>query len=57
MKLVEVIRSLATSEETIEIIRPSARPLGKTMVVARDTPGFIVNRLSIAFTHQRHPHA
>ncbi|MEW6663647.1 MAG: 3-hydroxyacyl-CoA dehydrogenase family protein [Thermodesulfobacteriota bacterium] len=50
MHLVEVIRSLATSEETIELVKAFGKSLGKTIVVARDTPGFIVNRLSIAFT-------
>lgn len=50
MRLVEVVRSLATSEETIEIAKAFGISLGKTMVVANDTPGFIVNRLNIAFT-------
>lgn len=50
MKLVEVVRTLATSEETIEIAKAFGISLGKTMVVANDTPGFIVNRLNIAFT-------
>lgn len=50
MRLVEVIRTLATSEETIEVAKAFGMSLGKTMVVANDTPGFIVNRLNIAFT-------
>lgn len=50
MKLVEVVKSLATSEETVESIKDFGKSLGKTMVVVKDTPGFIVNRLNIAFT-------
>ena len=50
MRLVEVVRSLATSEETIEITKVFGISLGKSIVVAKDTPGFIVNRLNIAFT-------
>lgn len=50
MKLVEVVKSLATSEETVEVAKKVAEALGKIPVVAKDTPGFIVNRLSIAFT-------
>ncbi len=50
MRLVEVIRTLATSEETIEIVKTFGASLGKSIVVAKDTPGFIVNRLSIAYT-------
>ena len=50
MRLVEVVRSLATSEETIEITKAFGISLGKSIVVAKDTPGFIVNRLNIAFT-------
>ncbi|MFC1867089.1 3-hydroxyacyl-CoA dehydrogenase family protein [Thermodesulfobacteriota bacterium] len=49
MKLVEVVRSLATSDETVEIVKEFGSSLGKAIVVAKDTPGFIVNRLSIPF--------
>ena len=45
MKLVEIIRGLATSDETYETIDSMARALGKSTVVARDMPGFIVNRI------------
>lgn len=45
MKLVEIIRGLATSDETYALIDGLANDLGKTTVVARDMPGFIVNRI------------
>lgn len=46
MKLVEVIRGVETSVETIETLRNFSRKLGKTSVVAKDSPGFIVNRVA-----------
>jgi len=45
MKLVEVIKGLATSEETFEVTRDLALRLGKTPVPAGDFPGFIANRI------------
>ncbi|HEY8927518.1 MAG TPA: 3-hydroxyacyl-CoA dehydrogenase NAD-binding domain-containing protein, partial [Polyangia bacterium] len=45
MKLVEIIRGLGTSDRTFELTRALAERLGKTTVVSRDVPGFIVNRL------------
>jgi 3-hydroxybutyryl-CoA dehydrogenase len=45
MALVELIRGLATTDETYETTRALAERLGKTTVLARDVPGFIVNRL------------
>lgn len=47
MKLVEVVRGLVTSEATIAIIMTLAERLGKTPVEARDTPGFIANRVMV----------
>lgn len=47
MKLLEVGRTIATSEETLEIIRNFGRSLGKTVITAPDSPGFIVNRLMV----------
>ncbi|HEU0052826.1 MAG TPA: 3-hydroxyacyl-CoA dehydrogenase family protein, partial [Longimicrobium sp.] len=49
MKLVEVVRTIATSQETFEKAMDFARTLGKEPVVARDTPGFIVNRLLVPY--------
>lgn len=48
MKLVEVVRSIATSDETLESAKAFVKSLGKTHIVAKDTPGFIVNRLTSA---------
>ncbi len=45
MKLVEVIKGLATDEETYELTEALAAKMGKTTVLARDMPGFIVNRI------------
>ncbi len=45
MKLVEVVRGLETSDETVALALDFAERLGKTPVVANDVPGFIVNRL------------
>jgi 3-hydroxybutyryl-CoA dehydrogenase len=45
MKLVEIIRGLATSDATYDATRALAERLGKETVVSRDIPGFIVNRV------------
>jgi 3-hydroxybutyryl-CoA dehydrogenase len=45
MKLVEVIKTIATSEDTIKTGVEFVVSLGKTPAVSRDSPGFIVNRL------------
>jgi 3-hydroxybutyryl-CoA dehydrogenase len=45
MKLVEVIRGLATSEATVATTRELAQALGKEPVEVRDFPGFISNRI------------
>ncbi len=45
MKLVEVIPGLATSEATQKSILNLAAEMGKTTVISRDMPGFIVNRI------------
>lgn len=49
MKLVEVVRSIVTSDETIATLSAFGESLGKTVVEARDTPGFIVNRLLVPY--------
>lgn len=49
MPLVEVVRGLSTAEEVVAAMREFAGRLGKTVVVARDMPGFIVNRLLIPY--------
>ncbi len=45
MKLVEVIRGLATSQETYETVRELATRLEKTPVEVNDAPGFVSNRV------------
>src|SRR5579863_4575518 len=45
MKLVEVIRGLATSQESFEAVRELAGKLGKTAVEVNDAPGFVSNRV------------
>jgi 3-hydroxybutyryl-CoA dehydrogenase len=49
MKLVEIARTPETSHKTIEAIRNFAGSLGKKSVIVQDTPGFIINRLSVPF--------
>jgi 3-hydroxybutyryl-CoA dehydrogenase len=45
MKLVEIIRGIATSDATYATVNALAQRMGKTTVLARDMPGFIVNRV------------
>jgi len=45
MQLVEIIRGIATSQETYEFTRDLAQQLGKTPVEVRDFPGFVSNRV------------
>jgi len=45
MPLVEVIRAERTSDETVATVFALAKALGKTPVVVRDAPGFLVNRI------------
>jgi 3-hydroxybutyryl-CoA dehydrogenase len=45
MKLVEVIRGLATSDETYETVRSLTEKLGKTALDCQDSPGFVSNRV------------
>jgi len=49
MKLVEVVRTILTSEETIKAAGAFVQALGKTPVAAQDTTGFIVNRLLVPY--------
>ena len=45
MGLIEVIRGLATADETVKTVETYATALGKAVVHANDAPGFIVNRI------------
>ena len=49
MGLVEVVRSITTSDETVEFARAFGAMLGKTTVLSRDRAGFIVNTLLIPY--------
>jgi len=49
MKLLEMVKTIATSDETVKLSQKFGESLGKTTVIAQDAPGFIVNRLWIPF--------
>jgi 3-hydroxybutyryl-CoA dehydrogenase len=49
MKLVEVVRTILTGDETVKIAWGFVQALGKTPVAAKDTTGFIVNRLLVPY--------
>jgi 3-hydroxybutyryl-CoA dehydrogenase len=49
MPLIEFVRTILTSDETMEAAHQFGASLGKTMVTAKDTPGFIVNRLLVPY--------
>jgi 3-hydroxybutyryl-CoA dehydrogenase len=52
MKLVEIIRGLATSQETFEATRGLAERFGKNTMTAEDFPGFIVNRILLPMINE-----
>ncbi|MBP1763382.1 MAG: 3-hydroxybutyryl-CoA dehydrogenase [Firmicutes bacterium] len=52
MKLVEVIKGLATSSETFATIKALAEALGKTPVEVNDSPGFVGNRIMIPMINE-----
>ena len=49
MKLLELVRTLATSSETLEAAKEFGKAIGKETIVAPDIPGFVVNRLFAPF--------
>lgn len=49
MKLVEVVRTVATSEATFVAAKAFGEKLGKVVVSCKDTPGFVVNRLLVPY--------
>ncbi len=49
MPLIELVRTILTSDETMAIIQEFAASLGKTTIVAKDRPGYICARLTIPF--------
>jgi 3-hydroxybutyryl-CoA dehydrogenase len=52
MPLIEFVRTILTSDDTMATVHRFGASLGKTMVTAKDTPGFIVNRLLIPYLLQ-----
>jgi 3-hydroxybutyryl-CoA dehydrogenase len=52
MPLLEMVRTVLTSEETFQTARAFGESLGKTIVVSKDNPGFIVNLLLIPYLLQ-----
>lgn len=45
MKLLEIVTTIVSSEETLNTVKSFGESLGKTVIVAKDTPAFIVNRI------------
>ncbi|HEY0740078.1 MAG TPA: 3-hydroxyacyl-CoA dehydrogenase NAD-binding domain-containing protein [Chryseosolibacter sp.] len=49
MKLVEIVKGAQTSEETVEVLKTFCHAIQKQLVIAYDSPGFIVNRVARHF--------
>lgn len=52
MKLVEIIRGMATSDETFDTVMGFARKLGKEPIPSQDYPGFIANRILLPMINE-----
>lgn len=52
MKLIELIRGIATSDETYETVKALGEKIGKTTVEIKDMPGFAVNRILIPMINE-----
>ncbi len=52
MKLIELIRGLATNDETFQAVRKLSEDLGKTIATAEDFPAFIVNRILLPMINE-----
>ncbi|MDO5518532.1 MAG: 3-hydroxyacyl-CoA dehydrogenase NAD-binding domain-containing protein, partial [Clostridium sp.] len=52
MKLIEVIRGAATSDETCEAVKEISEAIGKTPVEVAEAPGFVVNRILIPMINE-----
>ncbi|HEX7857926.1 MAG TPA: 3-hydroxyacyl-CoA dehydrogenase NAD-binding domain-containing protein [Sphingobium sp.] len=52
MQLLEIIRGLATEQSTIDYVLDYAKKIGKTVIVAKDSPGFIVNRILVPMLNE-----
>jgi 3-hydroxybutyryl-CoA dehydrogenase len=52
MPLVELIRGLETSDETVTQVRAAAEAMGKTVAESRDVPGFLANRMLLPMLNE-----
>lgn len=52
MQLVEVIRGEQTDDETVETVVALAKRIGKTPIVMKDCPGFLVNRVLLPYMNE-----
>lgn len=52
MTLVEMVRGLQTSDETLSAVRALAERLGKSVIQSEDRPGFLVNRMLVPFLNE-----
>jgi 3-hydroxybutyryl-CoA dehydrogenase len=46
MRLVEIVRALETSDETLRVVEDVARRMGKETVLVRESPGFVTSRVN-----------
>jgi len=52
MKLVEVIRGYATSDETVAVIKDLSKKMGKVAIEVLEAPGFVVNRILVPMINE-----
>ncbi|MGX7107886.1 3-hydroxybutyryl-CoA dehydrogenase [Facklamia miroungae] len=52
MKLVEIVTALQTSEETVKTVQEVIDAFNKTMIIAKDSPGFAVNRILVPMLNE-----
>lgn len=52
MQLVEIVRGLATADETLQVVDALAKKMGKTTILAKDYAGFIVNRILLPMINE-----
>jgi 3-hydroxybutyryl-CoA dehydrogenase len=47
MKLLEIVTTIVSSEESLNTVKVFGQSLGKVIVIAKDTPAFIANRIAV----------
>ena len=52
MKLCEIVRGVQSSDQTIAMVTTLAQKMGKTTILSKDIPGFLVNRMLIPFLNE-----